>query len=441
MSTPPDRLPIRLVVTDDLERSRTTVFFRVFLAIPHLIFVGLWGVAAFAVTIVVWLALTFQGMAPPTLQRFVATYVRYSVQVSAYVLLAASPYPKFGGSAAYPVDVDVELAPRQSRRSVIPRLFLALPSLILAGALGGGAIGGSLPTFTRSVGQGTSSTAAGLQAIGVAAVAAVLTWFATVVRGRAPRGLRDLIAYCVGYGAQATSYLLLVTDRYPTSDPEHVAPFADLDPHPIRLELSDETRRSRLTVFFRLLLAIPHIVWLVLWALLVWVAVSIAWIVALVIGRVPSPLHRFIAAWVRYATHVTAFLLVVGGPFPGFVGAAGSYPVDIAIDPPQRQRRLVTFFRFFLALPALLLGSALGSALWIVGVLGWFAALFTGTMPEGMRNLGAVCLRYSAQSNAYLFLLTDRYPCSSPAVRERPLDVQLELPLFGLPAVPEIEPV
>ena len=56
--------------------------------------------------------------------------------------------------------------------------------------------------------------------------------------------------------------------------------------------------------------------------------------------------------------HVGAFLFLIGGPFPGFVGAAGSYPVDLEIDPPQPQRRLVTLFRFFLAIPALLLASA-----------------------------------------------------------------------------------
>ena len=54
-------------------------------------------------------------------------------------------------------------------------------------------------------------------------------------------------------------------------------------------------------------------------------------------------------------------------------------------------------------------------------------------MPEGLRNLGAVSLRYSAQATAYLFLVTERYPYSAPAVRDRPRDVQLELPL-GAPA-------
>ena len=124
-----------------------------------------------------------------------------------------------------------------------------------------------------------------------------------------------------------------------------------------------------------------------------------------------------------------AFLYVIGGPFPGFTGRAGSYPVDIAFDPPVAQRRLVTAFRLILGIPAFLLASAFGSVALLVAVLGWWAALFTARMPEGLHNLGAVSLRYSAQATAYLLLVTDRYPYAAPAVRDRPRDVQLELAL------------
>ena len=74
----------------------------------------------------------------------------------------------------------------------------------------------------------------------------------------------------------------------------------------------------------------------------------------------------------------------------------------------------MTFFRIFLAFPAFAVASALGAVVFIVGVLGWFAALVTGRMPEGLRNLGAYGLSYSAQINAYLYLLTERYPYSGP---------------------------
>jgi hypothetical protein len=441
------RLPIRVVVEDDLERSRVTVFFRALLAIPHLIVVSLWGVAAFAVAVILWLALLFEGRAPKSLQSFVATYLRYSVQVGAYVHLAAAPFPRFGGADGYPVDLEIEPARAQSRGRVAARLVLAMPPLLLTSALGGGAFFGDLTWVTRQNGFESGGWSTGVSMGGVAATAAVLGWFAALARGRMPRGLRDLVVYAIAYTAQVMGFLLLVTDRYPTSDPSRVIPLAVLPGHSVSLRLEDRLERSRLTVFFRLLLAIPHLIWLSLWAVLVLLAAIVAWFAALATARVPRPLHRFIAAWVRYATHVGAFLFVVGGPFPGFVGAAGSYPVDLEIAPPERQRRSVTLFRFWLAIPALLLSSAYSLVLYVVALLGWWAALFTGRMPEGIRNLGAVSLRYTGQVNAYVFLLTDRYPDSGPAVLDRPHDEQLQLeleppstPPHGLSELSGIEP-
>ena len=421
------RLPLRLVVTDDLERSRVTVFFRLLLAIPHIVVVGFWGIAALAVTFILWLALLFEGKAPRSLQSFVAGYVRYSVHVSAYVYLAAGPYPPFGGGSGYPVDLEIDLAPQQSRGRVAARLLLAVPALVIASVLGGGVWflnGSGYASRSSESGYSTGATVAG-----IAGTAALLSWFASVARGRAPRGLRDLIAYTIGYSAQVSGYVLLLTDRYPTSDPSRVLPEMSLPPHPVRLELDDPLHRSRLTVFFRLLLAIPHLFWLALWYVLVLLAVLVAWIAALVTGRVPVALHRFIAAFVRYVTHVFAFLFLIGGPFPGFVGAAGGYPVSLAIDPRERQRRIVTFFRGLLVVPALLLAGSFVGVAAAVGILGWWAALFTARMPEGLRNLGAVSLRYAGQVYAYLFLLTDRYAYSAPALHDRKRDEQLELPL------------
>ncbi|MCY7304482.1 MAG: DUF4389 domain-containing protein [Thermoleophilia bacterium] len=427
-------LPIRIVVTDDLERSRVTVFFRLFLAIPHLIVLALFGIAAFAVTVIVWIALIFEGKAPRTLQEFVASYLRYATQVSAYLYLAAAPYPAFGGAAGYPIDLEIELAPRQSRGRVAARLVLALPAFLLIAVLGGGMSGGSSANITSTPSGGDDWWLNAWSVGGVSTTGAVLAWFAILVRGRMPLGLRDLLTYCIGYTAHATGYFLLLTDRYPTTDPTRVVPLIGLPTHPVRLELRDDVRRSRLTVFFRFPLAVPHLIWLLLWSLVVMAVMPVVWLIVLVIGRLPVPLHRFFTAWIRYSTHVIAFLYVIGGPFPGFTGRAGSYPVDIAFDPPRSQRRVVTAFRAILAIPAFLLAGAFGSVALLVGILGWWAALFTASMPEGLRNLGAVSLRYSAQASSYLFLVTERYPYAAPAVCDRPRDVQLELPL-GAPGL------
>lgn len=184
--------------------------------------------------------------------------------------------------------------------------------------------------------------------------------------------------------------------------------------HPIAIHLDGDLRRPRLIVAFRPLLIVPHLCWLALWAVPAAGAVVTAWVVALLTGRVPGPLHRFLASFLREAAHVSAFLHLVGRPYPGFLGREGSYPVDLTIAPPAGQRRLGILARVVLALPSLLLASAFAIVALVAAALGWFAALATGRMPEGLRDLGAAALRYEAQAAGYLLLLTARYPDASP---------------------------
>jgi hypothetical protein len=189
---------------------------------------------------------------------------------------------------------------------------------------------------------------------------------------------------------------------------------ATADHHPIGLIVTDDLKRNRLTVFFRLLLAIPHFIWVALWGILAEVALLVAWLAALFTGRVPDGLHNFIAGWFRYSIRVTAYVFLLADPFPPF-GSGGSYPVDVRVDPAQPQSRLTVFFRIFLAIPALLLTYVFRAVNQIVALLGWFYALATGQMNEGMRNISAWLLRYEAQTWGYLFLLTGRYPSLSGA--------------------------
>jgi hypothetical protein len=433
-AAPGDR-PIRLVVHDDLHRNRLTVFFRLLLAIPHFVWLALWGFAAFVVAFVLWLAVLIEGKTPENLHGFVAGYVRYATHVASYVLLAANPYPGFRGAPGYPVDVEVDPPERQGRWGAFFRLILALPALLLASALGGWFSSGSPgqpSSWQPSSGGDERATWFSFSAGGAAAAAAFLAWFAILARGTAPRGLRDLTAFAIGYGAQAGGYLLLLTPRYPTSDPGLAEPYGDLPEHPVRIVVTDDLARPRLIVLFRLLLATPHIVWLTLWSVAAVVAAFAAWFAALATGRVPSALHRFLAAYGRYATHVGAFLFVVGRRFPGFTGRAGSYGVDLDVDPPAPQNRWKTLFRLFLALPAVVVAGALGGVAVVVGFLGWWYALARARMPEGLRNLGASCLRYNAQTYAYLALLTDRYPYGSPLLVGRSLPAA-RLDLVGVP--------
>ena len=415
-----DRHPVRLLLEDDLRRSRLTVFFRLLLAIPHLIWLALWSIAAFFAAIAGWFAALFTGQLPTSLHRFLGSWVRYATHLGAYLSLAANPYPGFTGEPGYPVDVVIPEREPQPRWKTAFRLVLAIPALMLAAVLGSGFAGGG-GGYSQSGTDDTSGVPwlASSGVGGVAAVCAILGWFASLALGRMPVGLRNLAAYGLAYTAQAYSYLLLLTDRYPNSDPAAVGPAWGLPPHPIRLELADDGRRSRLTVFFRLLLAIPHFVWLALWGIAAFFAAIANGFVALFTGRSAAALHRFLAAYIRYYAHVSAFVSLVANPFPGFVGEPG-YPVDISIDQPERQNRWITFFRIILAIPAFLLTGALSAALLMAAVLGWFAVLAIGRMPTGLRNLGAFSVRYHSQTNAYVFIVTDAYPHASPPLQPPP---------------------
>jgi hypothetical protein len=173
-------------------------------------------------------------------------------------------------------------------------------------------------------------------------------------------------------------------------------------------------RRSRLTVLFRILLAVPHIVWVVLWGIVVLFASIAQWFVTLFTGTPATGLHRFISTYIRYRLHVLAFVLLVANPFPGFTGTLGTYPLDLEVGGPQRQNRWKTGFRIVLVIPALLVNSALSGALFAAAVLTWFYALVKGSAPWGLRNLSAYALRYDAQTGAYALFVTDVYPHASP---------------------------
>jgi hypothetical protein len=180
--------------------------------------------------------------------------------------------------------------------------------------------------------------------------------------------------------------------------------------HAVTLVVTDDLRRNRLTVFFRLLLAIPHYVWLYLWGIAVAIVTVIAWFAALFTARVPESLHAFLARYVRYQVHVYSYLVLAADPYPAFGGEEGSYPIDVRIAAPQAQGRLGVFFRVLLAIPALIVSYVMNYLMGIVAFFAWFACLFLGRMPEGMRNLLAFTIRYHAQTQAYVSLLTAQYP-------------------------------
>jgi hypothetical protein len=196
--------------------------------------------------------------------------------------------------------------------------------------------------------------------------------------------------------------------------------------YPVRLVGGHDLERSRLTVFFRIFLLIPHAIVLFFYAIAAYIVILIAWFAALFTGSVPEGMHNFVAGFLRYYVRVAAYGTILADPFPPF-GAGGSYPVDLEIDPPVAQNRLTVFFRIILAIPVWLVMSILQYLLELLAIGNWILGLIMGKVPNGMQNLGMFCLRFMARTQAYIFLVNPRYPAFGDTPASLPAD-QSSLP-------------
>jgi hypothetical protein len=205
----------------------------------------------------------------------------------------------------YPVTIDVErqLANRD-RLTVAFRLILAIPHFLLVGGIGlGFALSGSRSEYSTSVGE-TGFLGA------VAYLLAIVSWFTIVIGGSHITAIRQYTTFYLRWRVRALAYLMLLEDRYP--------PFGDAA-YPASLTFADTERaRSRLTVGFRLILIIPHMIVVGLLSIAWWVTSCVAWFAILITGNYPNGLYNFGVGVLRWFIRVEAYLLLLVDEYPPF---------------------------------------------------------------------------------------------------------------------------
>lgn len=206
-----------------------------------------------------------------------------------------------------PIQVHVDPAIEgRDRLTVAFRLILAIPHLLIVG----GPIAGVLSWSWQDEGKRFELGAGGGVLGAVAAIVAVIAWFAILFTGRFPEGLWNLVAFYMRWRVRAVAYMALLRDEYP--------PFGDgLYPAGVQLQ-APLGPRNRVTVAFRLILAIPHLI--AVWALgIAWaITTIIAWFAILISGRYPEDLYRFGVGVLRWSTRVEAYLLLLYDEYPPF---------------------------------------------------------------------------------------------------------------------------
>ncbi len=181
--------------------------------------------------------------------------------------------------------------------------------------------------------------------------------------------------------------------------------------NPIRFEADYAEPRNRLTVFFRLIVAIPWYVWLSLYGVVAFLAAIVAWFAMLFTKRYPQGLYDFVAGYVKLSAQVSGFVMLITDEWPPFMPDRDDYPVRVEVAPQQVEyRRAHTFFKYLLSFPQQLILAGLGYLWFGAAFVAWWRILFTGKQSATMHDALRMSLAYSVRAGAFLLMLTEVHP-------------------------------
>jgi hypothetical protein len=169
--------------------------------------------------------------------------------------------------------------------------------------------------------------------------------------------------------------------------------------------------QGRLSVGFRIILAIPQVVVLYFLFIALFFVVVIGWFAALFMGRLPDWAHSFISGVVRWSTRVGAYLLLLTDQYPPFSLDDEDYPARPILPDPGPLNRWAVLFRIILAVPGAVFVQIVQYGLTIPLLLVmWFVVLVRGSMPPALYLAYAALLRYETRFHSWFSMLTSEYP-------------------------------
>src|SRR6516225_9461618 len=107
---------------------------------------------------------------------------------------------------------------------------------------------------------------------------------------------------------------------------------------------------------------------------------------------------------------MSAYYASPGGSPVAATGQEELAPVLVAFAGSAPQSRLTVLIRLLMVIPHFIVLWALGIAAYVVVIIGWFGALFTGRLPGFAADYLAGFVRWQTRVFGYTILLTDVYP-------------------------------
>ena len=165
---------------------------------------------------------------------------------------------------------------------------------------------------------------------------------------------------------------------------------------------------SRVSTFFRLLLAIP----ILLIFFLVGEAVILSTLLMVLFRRkYPKWWFDWNLELLKFESRIDAYILLLRDEYPSTDEEQAVHLEIPYPDASQELNRWLPLVKWLLAVPHYIVLFFLIIIALIVAIISWFAILFTGRYPVGLFNFEVGVVRWGNRVYAYAFmLLTDRYP-------------------------------
>jgi hypothetical protein len=179
------------------------------------------------------------------------------------------------------LELDVEYPQQLSRGLIFVKWLLAFPHYIALAFLG---IGVAIVTF--------------------------IAFFAILFTGKYPESMWRFVIGTLRWQERVNAYTGLLRDEYP--------PFAFDDPYPANLALAYPTNMSRMLIFIKWLLIIPHMLALYIVGIAAQIVSLIAFFAILFTGKYPEGMFRFYVGFMRWTNRANAYVLLLTDDYPPF---------------------------------------------------------------------------------------------------------------------------
>lgn len=183
--------PLEMGIDSPLEIDRWRVLQGI-LAIPHFIVFYVLNIVAAVIEFIMLFTTIFTANVPENMFAFRVFVMRYQWRVMSYALFMTDQYPafEFSGPAAdpggFPATLSATPPESLSRWMWIFKFLLAIPHFIALVVLFIGAY-----------------------------IVAVIGWFAVLITGKWPEGMRNYLVGVIRWGMRVNMYLTFMTDMYP----------------------------------------------------------------------------------------------------------------------------------------------------------------------------------------------------------------------------------